>query len=77
MTRYSYMVGALPLTVTLDYEESILKKCGEFGWELISTIVKTHKGHQYTFHYFKREISENEKGGETPRFNTDLFAKIN
>jgi len=77
MSRYSYMVGALLATVTVDYENTILKECGEAGWELVSVVFKRHKKDDYTFFYFRREIGDSDSGEQKPRFDTDLFAKIN
>ena len=73
MTRYSYMMGAVPNTITLEKEQSILDKCGDAGWQLVSSIVRKIKGDEWTYHYFRREIKEGEEIAEKPRFDTGLF----
>lgn len=67
------MMGAFPITVSFEDEESKLNECGRHGWELFNSVVRKYKGQDWVYHYFRREIKEGEENTEKPRFDTGLF----
>jgi len=72
--NYSYLVGGLiSEKLTPEVEQEKLNQCGELGWELVTVIPKKYRGHEYTFFYFRRQISD-DKSMPEPRFDMKLFA---
>jgi hypothetical protein len=68
MAAYSYLVGGLIATVSPAEEQEKLNECSTCGWELVTVLLKKHKGSDYIFFYFRRP----EQGSfpkENPRFD--------
>jgi hypothetical protein len=70
---FSYLVGGLVSEkLTPEIEQGKLNQCGKLGWELITVLAKKYRGHEYTFYYFRRAISD-ERPIQNPRFDVQLF----
>ena len=70
---YSYLVGGLISDkLTPEIEQAKLNQCGKLGWELVTVLTKKYRGHEYTFFYFRRAISD-DKQAPKARFDVNLF----